>query len=504
MTIRQLLDSRRRVAWLAAALVLMLAAAALTAPWPVRLGDDGTGDPALAARARAAAGAAPYLGLAVAVVDHGRTRTAGLGDIGAGAGRGVTPRTPFEIGSVTKTLTASLFADLVEKGVVRPREKVRDVLPDRHWRAGGVGDVTLAELASQRSGLPRMPITPGTILRGYGDTLFDMNPYAGATPDDVIAAAEAAKLTTRGRFVYSNLGFAFLGQVLAAKTGTPYPELVRERVLGPAGMSHTVVPHAEVGPPAGRAPGHDAIGREAAPWTSAGYAPAGAGVWSTVGDLAGFGVGVLDRNVPGADAAEPRYPADEGDRIGYAWYTSRTKGGGTMTWHNGIAGGCAAFLAFDRAHDRVVAVLGNTDTPVDAIGVRLLLGSGPVASGPTVSPLAWPVGLLFPPFAGVSLLAAALGGYRRRARRTPDRAGLVGAACWSVFLFAVAYAGGPAGLAGVVAWLVGAVPLAVGVFAAVARWRGLPWNAARRPWLRWVGTAVALAVGVGVAAGVAG
>lgn len=502
MTFPQLLESRRRVASLVAVLVALLAAGMLTAPWPVRLGAHTTGDRALAATARDAAGDAPYLGLAVAVVDHGRTRTAGLG--GTGTGHDVTPRTPFEIGSVTKTLTASLLADLVRSGVVRADEKVRDVLPHRPWRAGGVGDVTLAELASQRSGLPRVPVTAGSVLHGYGYSLFGLDPYAGASPDDTMAAAADARLDTKDRFVYSNLGFAFLGQVLAAKTGLPYAELLRERVLRPADMSSTVVPHGDVGPPAGRATGHDAIGREVAPWTSGGYAPAGAGVWSTVGDLARFGAAVLHGRAPGADAARPRYPADDGDRIGYAWITSRTGGGGSMTWHNGAAGGCTAFLAFDRARDRVVAVLGNTVTPVDAIGTRLLLGSGPAASGPTLAPLAWPVGLLFPLVAGVSVLVAALGGYRRRTRRMPDRLGLLGTAGWSVFLYAVAYAAGPAGPAGAVAWVAGAVPLAAGVFAAAARWRALRWNDAPRPRLHWAGTAVALALGVGLAIGVSG
>lgn len=501
MTFPQLLGSRRRVVLLVAVLVAVLAAGVLTAPWPARLGAQTTGDRALAAQARDAAGGAPYLGLAVAVVDHGVTRTAGLG--GTGTGRDVTPGTPFEIGSVTKTFTAALFAELVRTGVVRADEKVRDVLPDRHWRPGGVGDVTLAELASQRSGLPRVPVSAGTVVHGYGYTLFGLDPYAGATPDDIVDAAAGAELGTRDEFLYSNLGFAFLGQVLAAKTGTPYPQLVRKHVLGPAGMTHTVVPHGAVGPPTGRTPGHDAIGREVAPWTSPGYEPAGSGVWSTVGDLARFGTAVLRGTAPGADAAKPRYPADAGERIGYAWITSRTEGGGSMTWHNGEAGGCTAFLAFDRAHERVVAVLGNTGTPVDAIGVRLLLGSGPAASAASASPLAWPVGLLFPPLAGVSLLAAALGGYRRRTRSAPDRANLLAAAGWAVFLYAVAYAGGPAGLAGVIAWLVGAVPLALGVFAASARWRGLRWNGARHPWPHWLGTAVAVALGAALAVGVA-
>ena len=79
--------------------------------------------------------------LAYAVVRDG---DATLGEFG-GAG----PRTIFEIGSVTKVFTAVLLADMAERGEVRLSDSAARYLP------GGTGPVTLADLATQTSGLPR-------------------------------------------------------------------------------------------------------------------------------------------------------------------------------------------------------------------------------------------------------------------------------------------------------------------------------------------------------------
>lgn len=470
------------------------------APWPARLGDATTGDRPLADRVRDITSGAQRVGLAVAVLDDGRLRTAGLGDTGTGTP--VRPDTRFEIGSVTKTLTASLLAGMVHDGVVAPDDTVRDVLPGRDWRKGGIGDVTLAQLASQRSGLPRLPLTPRTYLAGTVGNLFGLNPYGDTDAGDVVGAAANSSLPTEGDYAYSNLGFAFLGQVLAARAGKPYPELLRDRVLAPLHMDATVIPSPSAGPPDARAVGHDGEGGHVAPWISAGYAPAGVGVWSTVGDLARFGARTMAGTAPGATAAEPRYPAGHGDRIGYAWITSKDPKGGSFTWHNGASGGCTAFLGFDRAHKRVVAVLGNTGTPVDGIGVALL-GHGD-GGNPPKRLLPMVIAIAFPLLAGLSLVGTVRGGWGRRPRRTPDRATIIGTAGWSTFLLAVAFAGGALGYELIPFWLAGWALCGAGVLIAATRWRDLPTNVAKRPWLHWLGTGIGVVVGVACAAGVAG
>jgi len=97
------------------------------APSPYQLGESSTGDRALAAQVREAAGDEPgYRGLSVVLVDGQAMRTAGVGD--AGPAR-VDAATRFEIGSVTKTLTGMLLADMVDDGTVRADEPLRALLP---------------------------------------------------------------------------------------------------------------------------------------------------------------------------------------------------------------------------------------------------------------------------------------------------------------------------------------------------------------------------------------
>lgn len=269
--LRQMSTSWPRAARLAVSIVLVTAVMILIAPWPARLSQQRTGDPTLAARAAQLAGDDQRQGLAVAVLDHGRLTTAGLGT--AGAGRPVRPDTPFQIGSVTKTLTAAVLADMVADGTARPADRLRELLPDRQW-TDPVGDITLAELAElagQRSGLPRLRLSVAVAARSGLARFTGANPY-GDSPVDIVAETNAAASQTKPpeTYEYSNLGFALLGEVLAAKAGRPYPELLRSRVLAPLGMSATTLPTPAAGPPVGAAQGHDVAGRPVAASASTG------------------------------------------------------------------------------------------------------------------------------------------------------------------------------------------------------------------------------------------
>ncbi|MQA06525.1 MAG: serine hydrolase [Streptosporangiales bacterium] len=485
--------------WLAVAVLAALVLGALCAPWPVRLDGWTTGDAALAAEVRKLAAGQSRIGLAVAVLEDGELRQAGLGDTGTDAA--VRPDTRFEIGSVTKMLTASLFADLVADGVVEPDDTVREVLPDRNWPKGGVGDATLAELASHRSGLPKVPLSAGTYFDGIGLNFLGLNPYADTTPADVLGTAATADRPTVGKYAYSNLGFALLGHVLAEKTGVRYPDLLRQRVLGQVGMDATAVPDGMSDVRGDVATGHDDTGRRMQPWLSSGDAPAGAGVWSDVGDLATFADQVMRGKAPGASAAEPRYRADGSQRIGYAWVTSSKKGGGKIVWHNGAAGGCMSFVGFDRETGRVVVVLSNTYVPVDDLGVRLLTGAGETGSSPNL--LGTAVGLLLPPAAWLALLGAGLGGLRRKKRKAPNRARILAAGGEAVLMFAIALAVGSATVLNLAGWLAGAALCGTGAYLAVTRWRELPWTEPKRPALQWTGAVVSLTAGAAVATAMA-
>jgi len=69
-----------------------------------------------------------------------------------------TAETMFEIGSITKVFTALLLADMVERGEVALDDPVRKYLPDSVTvPSRGGRQISLADLATHTSGLPRIP-----------------------------------------------------------------------------------------------------------------------------------------------------------------------------------------------------------------------------------------------------------------------------------------------------------------------------------------------------------
>ncbi|WP_306366732.1 serine hydrolase [Nocardiopsis sp. CC223A] len=344
-------------ACLAALLVIALGVA--VAPRVPTLSAAETGDPDLLDRARDLYADGPRDLLGVVEVDGGDTTTA---HFGGGAD------TDFEIGSISKTMTALLLADAIERGEVTEETPLGDLLDLGDAPAA---DVTLAELASHRSGLPRLSPRVRDIAANIVVFNFlgrDPYRYDEAT---LLDQARAAGLADRGESHYSNLGFALLGLALAEAAGTHYPDLLHERLLDPLGMDDTHLPRTGADLPADATPGHTAKGRTAAPWLAMAYAPAG-GVRSTPADMERFARALLDGTAPGTAALEPRWPSGE-DRIGYAWVTTDVDGT-EVTWHNGGTGGFTSMLALDREADRAVVVLSNTTTGVEGRAVELLTG----------------------------------------------------------------------------------------------------------------------------------
>ena len=119
--------------------------------------------------------------------------------------------------------------------------------------AGPNGDITLRELATHTSGLPRLAPshTPGMV-----------NPYAYLTAD--VAEADLRTVVRRpdAGWSYSNFGYQLLGLALQRAAGKEYPALLEERVLGPLGMTESGVGPAGDGTPV---PGY-AGGRRVPRW----------------------------------------------------------------------------------------------------------------------------------------------------------------------------------------------------------------------------------------------
>jgi CubicO group peptidase (beta-lactamase class C family) len=282
----------------------------------------------------------------------------------------------FEIGSVTKVVTSLLLASLAADGTVAYDDPVAAHLPVAPPEVGR--PITLADLASHHSGLPRLPA--GMLLAGL--TRDRGNPYACL--DD--ARMRRAIVETRprrepGRFGYSNYGAGLLGYALARAAGTSYDRLVADRVTGPLGLADTAV----ATPPGAQGrlvEGRSRWGRRAGRWDLASLAGAG-GLVSTAPDLlellALWSPGATD---PLADAAAAtavvRHRINPAMSVGLGWMVvpggegpARFRREHDLLWHDGGTGGHRSFAAVVPSTGSALVILSGRARGVTALGLRL-------------------------------------------------------------------------------------------------------------------------------------
>lgn len=313
----------------------------------------------LAARVRRLLGRRhPVVG--VATVTPGGTETALLG-----AG----PEADLELGSISKGVTGLLYVDALERGEVSAATTLADHLP-----LGGtaVGAVRLADLATHRSGLPRL--APGTQVLRSTVALWrhGTNPY-GETLDELLDAVRAVE-PGAPRPRYSNLGFELLGHAVAAAAGASYADLLRTRVAEPLGLDPFYVPATAADLRPGALLGRSRRGRVQEAWTGEALAPAG-GIRSSLDAAARLTAALLDGSAPGTRALDPVAPLGRGAQIGAAWVVLDARGR-AVTWHNGGTGGFRSWLGLDRAAGTGVVVLSATAASVDRAGFALLTDLG--------------------------------------------------------------------------------------------------------------------------------
>ncbi|HEX3466370.1 MAG TPA: serine hydrolase [Candidatus Elarobacter sp.] len=316
-----------------------------------------TAAPAFQAVLDARAAAAPGLGIIAGVVDHGGTQIAKAGSTGNAVP--LDEHTVFEIGSVTKTFTATILASMVRDGTVRLDDPVAKYLPSSvHVPSRNGKTITLLNLATQHSGLPRQPTNLDTTA---------LDPYAHYGTKELYAFLDGYTLTRDpgAEYEYSNLGVGLLGVALANAAHTTYPELLRRRILAPLGMNETSVATTGSTRPRFAAP-HTTEGEPARNWTFDALAPAG-GITSTVADMLKYVRCNLGEGPLGQTCLFAQQPRDAGlsnQRIGLVWYTGD---GGRIVHHNGATPGYNAAVAVSSDHTRGAVVLANGGLDVDDV-----------------------------------------------------------------------------------------------------------------------------------------
>ncbi|MFB6569277.1 serine hydrolase domain-containing protein [Streptomyces noursei] len=237
-----------------------------------------SGGPALADRLAYALTTVNAPDVVLAVTRRGR-RTVVSG------GTALAPPTPrqdlrYELGSLTKTFTVLLLADLAANGALRLDDPLTARLPRLPLRHPWSGRITLRHLATHTSGLPRIPtdLLIGALVRPYE------NGYSRYDTERLLRTFAHTRPRHRPgtRWRYSNFGLALLGPAMEHTTGTGYPDLLTTRVLKPLGLTGTTLAPGATGT---EAVGHRTNGTTPVQSTDMGAFAAAGAVRSTPDDL---------------------------------------------------------------------------------------------------------------------------------------------------------------------------------------------------------------------------
>jgi D-alanyl-D-alanine-carboxypeptidase/D-alanyl-D-alanine-endopeptidase len=175
--------------------------------------------------------------IVVGFVDPNGTRIFSFGNMSKAHNVPVNENTLFDIGSITKTFTTLLLADMVERGIVNLTDPIEKYLPASVKVPQFNGHkITLEDLATHTSGLPEWPSNVW-----LNNKVGDINPNYNAT--QLYQALSNTKLTREpgSQVQYSSFGIGLLGHILSLKAGIPYQQLVKDRILDVLGMNDTKI-----------------------------------------------------------------------------------------------------------------------------------------------------------------------------------------------------------------------------------------------------------------------
>lgn len=288
----------------------------------------------------------------------------------------VTESTVFEIGSITKTFTTTMAIMLEREGKIKLGDPVQNYMPAgvTIHNFSSTEPVKLIHLATQTSGLPRLPTNLFT-----SEKTDKKNPYKNYNAEDLNSFINnyIPEYEPGTKYLYSNLGMGLLGDILSRASGKSYDEMLHYYLVDSLGM-YSTGQKLTADMQKNMAKGYTEKGEPSPLWDFDVLAGCGA-IRSSLPDMMkylAFNMGKTDR-FEFKDALtqlhKRRFETDiPNTAIGMAWHVSETSGDRTVIWHNGGTGGFASFMGFIPETSTGVVVLSNQSNTVDNVGVEIL------------------------------------------------------------------------------------------------------------------------------------
>jgi serine-type D-Ala-D-Ala carboxypeptidase/endopeptidase len=173
--------------------------------------------------------------IVIGFVDPNGTRIFSFGNMSTAHNVPVNQSTLFNIGSITKTFTTLLLADMVKQGLVNLTDPIEKYLPTSVKVPQFHGQkITLEELATHTSGLPNFP-SDSLDNNGELKSNYSAAQLYQALSNTILGRAPGSQ------YEYSTFGSGLLGHILSKVAGISYEQLVKDRILDVLGMYDTKI-----------------------------------------------------------------------------------------------------------------------------------------------------------------------------------------------------------------------------------------------------------------------
>jgi D-alanyl-D-alanine carboxypeptidase len=298
--------------------------------------------------------------------------------------------THFRIASNTKTMTAAVIMQLAQENKLGLNDPVSRYVPG----VPNGNNITIAQLLEMRSGLYNYsndPIISATI---------DTDPAKVWTPAELLAIAFAypPNFPPGAAYEYNNTNYALLGFVAEKVDGKPLAQAMQDRLFGPLGLQHTLLPASTVstipepfshgylyGSSSVALVGEPPYSPEVRAAAQAGtllpkdytevnhsFAAAAGGVISTSDDLATWIKALVAGRVLDPayqrlwlDSLKPEDPSKpDGQKYGYG-IVQVSWGPNTIYFHGGETPGYNSKISYDPANDMTLIVWTNLTVSLD-------------------------------------------------------------------------------------------------------------------------------------------
>ena len=273
----------------------------------------------------------------------------------------ITPKTLFDIGSISKQFTATAILHLEMQGKLSTSDLVSKYLDDV---PKDKGSITIHHLLTHTSGYPDFVADFKVVTRDKAVKDFLGLPLRSAPGE---------------RFFYSNPGYTLCAAIIEKVSGQSFQSYLKEHFFAPAGMSKTgwyMDPRwdeAEV------AHGYNDSVDYGAPLFYPGpswYLLGNGGLVSSVGELYKWELKLQGDSILSADAKKklftPYVQTPPAERLGfyaYGWGNKKTDRGTTLISHDGSSFPAAFTADFRRYVDEDVVVILTTNKMIDVIGL---------------------------------------------------------------------------------------------------------------------------------------